>query len=108
MRYSRRKGTGGEQAMSDPSPGRVDAADTLPAKGERPRRSRIRRHAERSRPELAEAILWAGRVAHVAYVVEGQPYVLPMAYWYEEGVLYLPGAPAGRPVRALAAGCAPS
>jgi nitroimidazol reductase NimA-like FMN-containing flavoprotein (pyridoxamine 5'-phosphate oxidase superfamily) len=37
-------------------------------------------------------------------VVEGQPYVLPMAYWYEEGVLYLHGAPASRTVRALAGG----
>src|SRR5258708_29824913 len=108
MRYSRRKSTGDESAMSDQGTGRAGDADTLLAKVERTVRSRIRRHAERSKPELAEAILRAGRVAHVAFVVEGQPYVLPMAYWYEEGVLYLPGAPAGRPVRALAAGCAPS
>jgi nitroimidazol reductase NimA-like FMN-containing flavoprotein (pyridoxamine 5'-phosphate oxidase superfamily) len=96
--------------MSDPSARRADVADVADdadvtlVKVERTRRSRIRRHAERSRPEIAESTLRAGRVAHVAYAIEGQPYVLPMAYWYEDGILYLHGAPASRTVRALAEG----
>lgn len=64
----------------------------------------MRRHAERAVPEQAEDILRAGRVAHVAFVVDGQPCVVPMTYHYEDGVLYVHGAPAGRAVASLRAG----
>lgn len=67
-------------------------------------RSRIRRHPERSMPEIAEEILRAGRVAHVAFAVDGQPYVLPMTYHYEVGMVYLHGAPASRLQQSLRAG----
>ena len=67
-------------------------------------RSRIRRHPERAVPEMAEEILLRGRVAHVAFAVEGQPYVLPMSYHYEDGALYVHGAPASRTVKTLRAG----
>ena len=43
-------------------------------------RSRVRRHPERARPEQAEEILRAGRVAHVGFVTGGQPFVIPMTY----------------------------
>jgi uncharacterized protein len=69
-------------------------------------RIRVRRHPERAVPERAEDILRAGRVAHVAFVVEGQPCVVPMTYDYDDGVLYVHGAPAGRTASALRA-CAP-
>lgn len=67
-------------------------------------RSRIRRHPERAVPEMAEDILLRGRVAHVAFAVDGQPYVLPMSYHYEDAMLYVHGAPASRTVKALRAG----
>ena len=36
-------------------------------------RTRIRRHPERAVPEQAEEFLRAGRIAHVAHTVDGQP-----------------------------------
>jgi len=67
-------------------------------------RTRIWRHPERAVPERAEEILRAGRVAHVAFAVDGQPFVLPFGYFYEGGTVYLHGAPASRTVRALRGG----
>lgn len=68
-------------------------------------RSRIRRHAERTAPaEEAERILRAGRVAHVAYSLEGQPYVIPFTYDYEDSAIYLHGAPASRTLKSLRGG----
>lgn len=68
-------------------------------------RTRIRRHPERARDaEGAEAILRAGRVAHVGFSDGGLPYVLPFTYAYEDGRLYLHGARASRTVRLLRAG----
>jgi len=67
-------------------------------------RSQVRRHPERARPEVAESILRAGRVAHVAFQLNGQPYVLPLTYDYDAGTIYLHGAPASRTLRALRAG----
>lgn len=68
------------------------------------KRSRIRRHPERAVPEMAEEILLRGRVAHVGFAVDGQPYVLPMTYHYEDDTVYVHGAPASRMVKALRAG----
>lgn len=67
-------------------------------------RTRIRRHPERAVPERAEEILRVGKLAHVAYAVDGQPFVVPLLYYYEDGILYLHGAPASRTIRALRAG----
>ena len=67
-------------------------------------RSHIRRHPERSTPEIAEEILRAGRVAHVAFAVDGQPYIVPMTYHYDDGVVYLHGAPASRLQKTLRTG----
>ena len=77
---------------------------TLAERTEASARSKIRRHAERSVPDQVEAILRAGRVAHVAYAIDGQPYLLPFTYHYEDGRLYLHGAPASRSIKALRAG----
>ncbi|HEX6121785.1 MAG TPA: pyridoxamine 5'-phosphate oxidase family protein [Ktedonobacterales bacterium] len=82
---------------------RVRGGAELPAPNVGPR-SRVRRHAERARPELVEVVLRAGHVAHVAFAVEGQPVVLPFTYHYEDGALYLHGAPASRAVRAIGSG----
>lgn len=67
-------------------------------------RTRIRRHPERAVPEQVEAILRAGRVAHVGFAVDGQPYVIPLTYFYADGTLYLHGAPASRTLRMLTSG----
>jgi nitroimidazol reductase NimA-like FMN-containing flavoprotein (pyridoxamine 5'-phosphate oxidase superfamily) len=78
----------------------------LAERAETSSRSRIRRHPERSVAERAEAILKAGRVAHVAFAIQGQPYVIPFGYYYEDGAVYLHGAPASRTLKQLAAGTA--
>ena len=72
-----------------------------------PRSVEILRHAERAVPEQAAAILAAGLVAHVGFVAEGQPQVIPMSYQYaqsEPNVLYLHGSPASRLVTTLLKG----
>ena len=72
-----------------------------------PPRARLRRHAERAVPEEAPAILAAGLVAHVGFVERGQPYVIPMAYYYDPTTprtLYLHGAHASRLLHHLTSG----
>jgi len=64
-------------------------------------RTRIRTHPERAVPDAAEEILLAGLVAHVGFVVDGQPFVIPMGYHYEAGKLYIHGARGGRLPRTL-------
>lgn len=61
----------------------------------RPRtaRTRIRRHPDRAVPDRIEEFLRAGRVAHVGYVEEGEPRVIPFLYHYEPGRIVLHGAP---------------
>lgn len=81
--------------------GPVDGSEALAARAGVSRRSRVRRHAEREAPGEAERILLTGRVAHVAYTLDGQPYVIPFLYYYEDGAVYLHGAPASRTLKAL-------
>ncbi len=82
-----------------------DTRDSLEGRVGTSPRSRIRRHAERAAPaEEAERVLLAGRVAHVAYSLEGQPYVIPFLYDYADGAVYLHGAPASRTLKTLRAG----
>ena len=46
-------------------------------------RVRVRRKPDRGHyeKEIVDAILDAGLVAHVGFVVDGQPYVIPTLYW---------------------------
>jgi uncharacterized protein len=70
-------------------------------------RSRIRMHAERSVPPHAEEFLSAGKVAHLGFAVDGQPYVIPFTYHYdrrEPRRLLLHGSPASRALLQLADG----
>jgi nitroimidazol reductase NimA-like FMN-containing flavoprotein (pyridoxamine 5'-phosphate oxidase superfamily) len=70
-------------------------------------RTRIRVHPERSRSEEAHAILAAGLVAHVGFVQDGQPFVIPMTYHFEPERpehLYLHGAHHSRLMQHLGAG----
>ena len=75
------------------------SASPLAQRAETSARSRIRRHAERSAPTEAQRILEAGRVAHVAYALDGQPHVIPLLYDYADGAVYLHGAPASRTLK---------
>jgi len=69
-------------------------------------RTRLRRLGHKARTDVAalHAVLDAGRVAHVAVVDEGQPFVLPTAYARDGERLLLHGSTASRLFRLLAAG----
>ena len=64
-------------------------------------RTRVRTHPERAVPDEAEEILASGLIAHVGFVVEGQPFVIPMGYHYEDGTIYVHGSRGGRLPRTL-------
>ncbi len=64
-------------------------------------RTAIRRHAERGVPGRIGEFLRAGLVAHVAYVQDGEPRVIPFLYHYDAGSIFLHGAPASSTLGAL-------
>jgi len=87
-------------AFRTPSP----SAGPTPHQGER---SRLRVHAERAVPEEAAAILAAGLVVQVGFAIDGQPFVIPMAYHFDPAqpeLIYLHGATHSRLMRQLASG----
>ncbi len=68
--------------------------------------TRVRRHPERGvyeRPAI-DAILDEALFCHVGFVVDEQPYVIPMIHARAGDVLYLHGSPASRMLRTLAEG----
>ena len=69
-------------------------------------RSRVRRRAGRAAYDHAtvEAILDEGFAAHVGFVVDGQPYVIPMLYARSGQELYLHGSPISRLISSLRSG----
>lgn len=69
-------------------------------------RSKVRRMPKRARYERAAvfAVLDAGFICHVGYVLDGQPYVTPTAYWREGDTVYWHGSSASRMLRALETG----
>jgi len=69
-------------------------------------RNRVRRLHERGRYdfEAVHAILDAAMVCHVVYVIGGQPYCTPTAFWREGENLYWHGSSASRMLRAQASG----
>jgi nitroimidazol reductase NimA-like FMN-containing flavoprotein (pyridoxamine 5'-phosphate oxidase superfamily) len=64
-------------------------------------RSQVKRLHERGRYDEASvfAILDAGMIAHIGYVIDGQPYVTPTAYWRRGRTLYWHGSSASRMLR---------
>ena len=64
-------------------------------------RTRVKRMPKRGHYDLAtvHAILDAGFVAHIGYVVDGQPYVTPTSYWREGDQVYWHGSSASRMLR---------
>jgi len=64
-------------------------------------RSKVKRLHERGRydEESVFAILDAGMIAHIGYIIDGQPYVTPTAYWRRGRTLYWHGSSASRMLR---------
>ena len=70
-------------------------------------RTRIKNHPERSVPEEAAEILSNGMVAHVGFIEEGLPYVIPLTYHYDRDNpdrMYLHGSIRSRAMEVLASG----
>lgn len=69
-------------------------------------RSRARRRPQRAAYDEAAvyAVLDAGVLGHVGYVVDGQPFVTPTAYWRDGRRLYWHGAAASRMLKAVGEG----
>ena len=69
-------------------------------------RTRLRRQHERGRfdKETLHAILDAGLLCHVGYVVDGAPFVTPTLYWREGDRVYWHGSSASRMLRHQAGG----
>src|SRR5215472_8627275 len=69
-------------------------------------RNRLRRLHERGRYDRASIypVLDAAMVCHIAYVIDGQPYCTPTAFWREGDSLFWHGSSASRMVRATAEG----
>src|SRR3954464_8420387 len=69
-------------------------------------RSTVRRRAPRASydPDVVFAILDAGLVAHVAFVHDGHPFVIPMVYARKDRELMLHGAAASRMLEVGAGG----
>jgi uncharacterized protein len=74
------------------------STDFKPTKRARIKRLPKRAHYDR---ETIYTILDAGFICHVGYVIEGQPYVTPTAYWREGDHVYWHGSAASRMLRHL-------
>lgn len=64
-------------------------------------RNRVKRSHERGQYDRATvyAVLDAGMLCHVAYVIDGQPYCTPTIHWREGDRLYWHGSSASRMLR---------
>ena len=73
-------------------------------------RNRVRRLHERGRydRESVYAILDAAMICHIAYVIDGQPYCTPTAFWREGDHLYWHCSSASRMLRSQRDGLAVS
>ena len=69
-------------------------------------RARVRRLPERGRydHEAIESVLDAALVAHLGFVSDGQPFVIPTLHARVDDRVYVHGSAASRALRALAAG----
>jgi len=67
----------------------------------RTERTHMRRHPDRAAPDRIEEFLRAGLVAHVSYVVRGEPRAIPFFYHYEAGHIYVHGSAGNGTLREL-------
>jgi uncharacterized protein len=87
--------------MSDPTAAPGGHRTGAPSDRVRVRRKPDRGHYDRA---TIDAILDAGLVAHVGYVVDGQPYVIPTLYWRDGDRVYWHGSAASRMIRTIESG----
>jgi uncharacterized protein len=78
-----------------------DTADFPPTERTRIKRLHQRAHYDR---ETVHAILDAGLICHVGYVIDGQPYVTPTMYWRHDERVYWHGSSASKMLRHLGSG----
>ena len=74
---------------------------------QRSERTRIRNHPERAVPDESAEILAQGQVAHVGFIADGQPFVVPLTYHFDPqspNTLYLHGSVRSRALDQLAGG----
>ena len=85
--------------MDAPAP--PDLPDFVPTE-----RTKVRRLHERAcfDRETVYGILDTGLMCHVGYVIDGQPYVTPTAYWRIDDLVYWHGSSASKMLRGLEAG----
>jgi len=69
-------------------------------------RSQVKRHPERAAydTEAVHAVLDAAPMGHLGFVVDGQPFVIPMLYGRIGAAVYLHGSVASRLMRTMAGG----
>ena len=69
-------------------------------------RSTIKRHPERGSHEtdVVHSVLDAAPMGHLGFVVDGQPFVIPMLYGRIDEAIYLHGSVASRLLRTMAGG----
>lgn len=69
-------------------------------------KSRVKRLHERGHydRDTVYAVLDAGLIAHVGYLIDGQPFVTPTAYWRDGDRLYWHGSAASRMLRTQSMG----
>ena len=92
------------EPVDEPTDMSVDGArqaDFTPTPRTRIKRLHQRAHYDR---KTVYAILDAGLVCHVGYVIDGQPYVTPTAYWREGERVYWHGSSASRMLRQVSNG----
>lgn len=70
------------------------------------KRSELRQLAERGShdPGIIYSILDAGRIAHVGFIADSQPFVIPMIYGRRGGAIYLHGSAVSRLMNELSTG----
>ncbi|MEQ9606341.1 MAG: pyridoxamine 5'-phosphate oxidase family protein, partial [Kiloniellaceae bacterium] len=78
-----------------------DTVDFPPTERTRIKRLHQRAHYDR---ETVHAILDAGLICHVGYVIDGQPYVTPTMYWRKDDRVYWHGSSASKMLRHLGTG----
>ena len=78
----------------------------LPSRFPVSQRSKVKRLPKRGSQERADiyAILDSNILCHIAYVIDGQPFVTPTGYWREGDRLYWHGSSASRMLRSQSQG----
>jgi uncharacterized protein len=69
-------------------------------------RNRVKRAHERGKydRETVHAILDSGIICHLAYCIDGQPFITPTSYWRDGEVVYVHGSSASRTLRDMEKG----